>query len=129
MLGWWVGCFFSLPAIVSCRISLSGIASCFISVPAVALCPISLPICRPIFFRLLGAGRGGLRLTFGIQGLHGNDLVGSCLFLAVDRFQVHTVLLNFEFTFIPNADNRGMLRIQRTNVVFHFVGSEQILGA
>src|ERR1700674_1278724 len=128
MLGWRVGCFISLPVIASCRISLSVIASCFISVMAVALCPISLPICRPIFFRLLGTGRGALRLALGIQGLHGNDLVGSRLFLSVDRFQVHTVLLNFEFTFMADGEKRGMLRIQRTNVVFHFVGSEQILG-
>src|SRR5580700_3015731 len=124
MLGWRVGCFISLPVIVSCRISLSVIASCSISVPAVAL-----PIYRPIFFRLLGTGRGALRLTLGIQRLHRNDLVGSRFFLSVDRFQVHAVPLNFEFTFMADGQKRRMLRIQRTNVVFHFVGSEQILGA
>src|ERR1700687_249307 len=102
---------------------------CFISLPVIAPCSISLPICGPIFFRLLGTGRGALRLALGIQGLHGNDLVGSRLFLSVDRFQVHTVLLNFEFTFMADGEKRCMLRIQRTNVVFHFVGSEQILGA
>src|SRR5260370_29730341 len=83
MLGWRVGSFISLPVIVSCRISLLVIAFRFISVPAVALCPISLPLCRPIFFRLLGTGRGALRLAFGIQRLHGHDLVRSRFFLSV----------------------------------------------
>src|ERR1700686_1119633 len=109
MLGWRVGCFISLPVIPPCFISL--------------------PICRPIFFWLLGTGRGALRLALGIQRLHGNDLVRSRLFLSVDRFQVHTVLLNFEFTFMADREKRRMLSIQWTNVVFHFVGPEQILGA
>src|ERR1700694_1975372 len=111
-------CRYSSPSMLGWRVG------CFISLPVIAPCSISLPICRPIFFRLLGTGRGALRLALGIQRLHGNDLVGSRLFLSVDRFQVHTVLLNFEFTFMADGEKRGMPRIQRTNVVFHFVGSE-----
>src|SRR6267378_4295321 len=93
---------------------------CFISLSTIALCP----ICLSIFFRLFGTERGALRLILGIQRLHRNDLVGSRLFLSIDRSQVHTVLLNFEFTFMADGEKRRMLRVQRTNVVFHFVGPE-----
>src|SRR5713101_6810382 len=90
---------------------------------------ISLPVWRPRFCRLLNRTvRGALDLTVGIHGLHRNHLVGSRLFVSVDHLQEQTVLLNFVFPFMADGQKRCMLQIHGTNVVLHFVGSEQILG-
>src|ERR1700674_2667978 len=119
-----------LPVIVPCFICLPVIVPCFIYLPVIVPGSISLPAINPYpislsrFFRLLGTGCDALALTFGIHRLHRNDLIGARLSVSINRSQIQAVLLNSVFPFMADGQKRSVLRIQRTNVVFHFVGPE-----